>query len=175
MPTKESMMVAKSRMRFDRLSVLVEKGGRHLFRVMALREGVNISELIRRAVLARAGINVLPYPAEFEKLSEVKTKKEARIAIRTLQAIDQTPQRQEVAEMYAAERPTSEYTIFLEKRDAAEFQSIMAKAAKAIREFPPGMTEKTSGIPVTLTGKEVIVLRRALANMWRPEDLIDEE
>lgn len=86
MATKESKRVIKQRKQnYDRFSVLTEKGGNQILRVLALREGVSIAEMIRRAILARGGLRMLPYPDTLADLEKVTTKEEAEAALVMIQ------------------------------------------------------------------------------------------
>ena len=86
MPTEESKRVMNQRKaNYDQISFLIETGGRELIRVLALREGCSGSEVIRRAVLARAGIRQLPYPDKLQMLDGVSNAKDAETAIGELQ------------------------------------------------------------------------------------------
>lgn len=86
MATKESKRVDEHRRKyFDRISSLIEKGGNFLINVLAIREGVTKAEVIRRSILARAGLRSMPFPDDLNALEEVETKEEAEYAIMHLQ------------------------------------------------------------------------------------------
>lgn len=86
MATKESKRVDEHRKKyFDRISSLIEKGGNSLINTLAIREGVPKAEVIRRSILARAGLRSMPFPDDLNALEEVETKEEADYAIMHLQ------------------------------------------------------------------------------------------
>ena len=86
MATKESKRVEEHRRRyFDRISLLIEKGGNALINVLAIREGVKKAEVVRRSILARAGLRSMPFPDDLKALAEVETQEEADYAIMHLQ------------------------------------------------------------------------------------------
>ena len=72
MATDETRRVAKHRrVAFDRISTLIDKGGKYLLHAQAIREGVSVAEMLRRAVVARCGLRMVPYPEDLDKLAEV--------------------------------------------------------------------------------------------------------
>lgn len=86
MATEESKRVAAHRkFNCDRITTLIDKGGRWLLRAQAMREGITLAEMIRRAIYARCGLHRLPAKEDLEELSEVQTQEEADYAIRHLQ------------------------------------------------------------------------------------------
>lgn len=61
MAKKESERVMQIRRReCDRISFTAPKGTKYLFRAQALREGVSSAEMMRRAILARCGLESVP-------------------------------------------------------------------------------------------------------------------
>ena len=71
MATKESKRVDEHRRKyFDRISSLIEKGGNALINTLAIREGVTKAEVIRRSILARAGLRYMPFPDDLKALEE---------------------------------------------------------------------------------------------------------
>ena len=61
MAKKESKRVMEQRKRnCDRISFVVNKDAKYLIRARALREGISSAELIRRAILARCGLENWP-------------------------------------------------------------------------------------------------------------------
>ena len=167
MATKESERVNKHRRQnFDRVSVLIEKGGKHLLRVLALREGVSIAELIRRAVLARGGLRMLPYPAELEKLEQVTTQAEARRAVYALQNQEEGDEIiRRVTEAMAGEPEHAEYTTQLDHADIANFRHAVDRINAAIEAENPEDSVFAPTITVRLNGREIGIMRRMLANI----------
>ena len=172
MPTKESERVdAHRKKNFDRISVLVDKGGKELYRVLALREDISVTEMIRRAVLARAGLKALPYPDDLAELEKVETYKHAWQSIRRLQL------KEEADEIYAnlidelsTEPSEAVFTTKLNHADIAEFREAVTKIEAAIEEA--GADDSVFSPPVTLKlkGREIGILRRLLSNI-EPQDI----
>lgn len=167
MPNKESMRVITQRKQnFDRVSVLIEKGGKHLLRVLALREGVSIAEMIRRSVLARGGLRMLPYPDTLDKLKDITTQKEAQRAIYAMQNAETT---QEIfkclAPMFGAEPPDAEYTTLMTHSDIAEFRLAVTRINEAINAENPDDSVIAPPVAVKLYGREIGIMRRMLANI----------
>lgn len=157
MPTKESLRVEEHQQKyFDRIPLLVEKGGRTLLRVLASCENTNVSEYIRRAILARAGLKVWPY--NMEKLSGIENPQEAKEAKLRLQRDELTDDRLKVViEKMSNEPNSTKYFIAVNK---AELQALVDKMNETLTAAP-----SYEDALVTLTGKEVGILRRMLSNM----------
>lgn len=88
MANKESDRVMRKRkVAYDRVSVLTEKDGKYLLHAQALREGVSVAEMIRRAILARCGLRAMPDTGSdlYQRVIESKSADDARTAIRALQ------------------------------------------------------------------------------------------
>jgi len=61
MATDRSERVMQQRKRdYDQISFVISKGGKYLARAQALRESVTVAEMIRRAILARCGLESMP-------------------------------------------------------------------------------------------------------------------
>lgn len=169
MATNESKRVQKQRREnFDRVSVLIEKGGKHLLRVLALREGVSIAEMIRRAVLARGGLRVLPYPAELEKLESVTTQEEAQRAVYQMQNNETaTEVMRHLSEALGGEPAQAEYTTTMTHGDIASFRNAVRRIEAAIEAAGPGDSVFSPPVEVRLYGLEIGIMRRMLANIER--------
>lgn len=88
MAKKSSERVMRQRRRdYDRISFTVPKDIRHLIRVQALRDGLSAAETIRRAILARCGLESMPdtAAAAYQAIRDAETKTEAERAISRLQ------------------------------------------------------------------------------------------
>jgi hypothetical protein len=88
MATKESKRVMAQRRRdYDRISFVVDKEAKHLIRAQALREGVSSAEMIRRAILARCGLEHAPdYSSKkYKAIVSASDKESAISAIEGLQ------------------------------------------------------------------------------------------
>ena len=167
MPTKNSRKVMKQRKEaYDQISFLIDKGGKSLLHCLALREGIGISELIRRAILARGGLQMLPYPDALEELKNVRTEDEARSAVYRLQAHETGSEiKQDLLDHLATEPPSAEYKTRMDHSDISEFRYAVQKINAAIdKENPP---DNALGDPVwvQLNGREIGILRRLLSNI----------
>lgn len=154
---------------FDQINLLVKKGGKELYRVIAKREDIPIAEMIRRSVLARAGLNMVPLTADLKKLEEVNTPEAARIAIEYLQETEQIAIMQKLVSKNLIEPTDNEYAIVVRKNDEEEFLTIIQKIMSAMRNTPQGSIDKLGGTPVLLKGYEISILRRILSSV-RPSD-----
>lgn len=173
MATKESKRVIRQRKQnYDRFSVLIEKGGNQLLRVLALREGVSIAEMIRRAILARGGLKMLPYPDDLAELEEVTTQQEARRAVYTMQAHEEGNEiMTHLAEAFGGEPPSAEYTTRMDHADIAEFREAVKRINAAIEAESPEDSVFAPPVTVKLKGREIGIMRRMLANIERiPQD-----
>ena len=165
MATKESERVAEHRRKnFDRISLLLEKGGRELVRVLALREDCTGAELCRRAILARAGLRISPYPGQIQKLEEVQTQQQAQAAIMRLQGSEMASETvQHIIDNLSSEPSTGQFVAFLSKADIAELSFAMQQIQSAISAAQKNTKKET--IAVKLSGQSVGVLRRFMANI----------
>ena len=167
MPKKNSIRVQTQRKQnYDRVSVLVAKGGKHLLRVLALREGVSIAEMIRRAVLARGGLRVLPYPDELAKLESITTQNEARMAVYRMQNNEEASETiRHVTSALAGEPAQAEYTTELTHADIANFRNAVQRIEVAIEAEHPEDGVFAPPVTVKLYGREIGIMRRMLANI----------
>ena len=88
MAKKSSIRVMNIRKRdYDRISFVMEKEARYLIRAQALREGVSSSEVMRRAILARCGLNAMPDTTtpQYQAIKDAEIRPEAEEAISQLQ------------------------------------------------------------------------------------------
>ena len=169
MATKESERVAEHRRKnFDRISLLLEKGGRELVRVLALREDCTGAELCRRAIIARAGLRISPYPDQIQKLEEVHTQQQAQAAIMRLQGSEMASETvQHIIDNLSSEPSTGQFVAFLSKADIAELSFAMQQIQSAISATQKSTKKET--IAVKLSGQSVGVLRRFMANLAEKE------
>ena len=72
---------------YDLISFVMKKDARHLIRAQALREGVTSSEAMRRAILARCGLDTMPDTTtpQYQAIKDAEIKPEAEEAIAQLQ------------------------------------------------------------------------------------------
>lgn len=151
---------------FDHVSLLVEKGGRRLLHAMAIREGVSMTEMLRRAILARAGLRMMPYPDKLEELTGIETQEEARVAIRKLQAHEESSEIiQHLINKMSPEKDEAGFTVRMDHADIYELRDAMARINAAIEAEGPPSSPMDDSISVRLTGREVGILRRFLSNI----------
>ena len=88
MATQESERVMAQRKRdYDRVSITIPKEGKYLLHAQAKREGVSVAEMMRRAILARCGLENMPTFAHphYHAIVTAETKEDATKAIEGLQ------------------------------------------------------------------------------------------
>lgn len=166
MATAESKRVQAHRKQyFDRVSCLIEKGGNALIRVLAIREGVKKAEVIRRSILARAGLKMMPYPDALEKIADVQTQEEADKAIHRLQAHEMSSEiiEQVLEEFAPAEPDEARYQVPVDSDTRFALLKLAGFTEPEIYEVH--QRKWLEGEMVTLTGYEIGNIRRMLANM----------
>ena len=168
--SKKSEYVKRSRREnFDRVSVLIAKGGHQLLRVLALRENVSVAEFIRRAILARAGLKLMP--KELDDLADVDTQPLADYAVRRFQNIENADEiKQHLIEELSPEPPAAQYTTRLTRADVAELDDAIRRIHAAIDASGAPKTQQSPPVDISLSGREIGVLRRFLANIERVDD-----
>lgn len=166
MATKRSKNTMEQRARtYDRITTLIDKGGSNLVRALALRENVSIAELMRRAILARAGLRLLPYPDKLEELAHVKDQESAKKEIRSLQTAEISGEIvRHVLEELAAEPPAAAFVVQSDDVEKDELRFVLKRISDAAEQ--PGA--------IKLSGMEVGTLRRFLANIEKPQDIVAE-
>ena len=73
---------------YDQVSFLFPKGGRRLLRALGIKERCTAADVIRRAILARAGLEKVPNETELQKLDEVQTPREAADVLKYCQTVE---------------------------------------------------------------------------------------
>lgn len=171
MATKESKRVNTHRRKnFDRVTILVEKGCTRLLHIAALREGVSMTEMIRRAIIARCGLRVMPYPDQLAELDDVTTPEEARKAILRLQAHETSSEIiQHLIDKLSPEPRDAQFLATMGQADIHDFRNAVKQINTAIDAEEPEDNVFAEPVTVKLSGLEVGVLRRMLANMI-PQD-----
>ena len=71
----------------DRISFVMEKDARYLIRAQAIREGVTSAEVMRRAILARCGLEKMPDTTtpQYQEIKFVELHREAEQSLTRLQ------------------------------------------------------------------------------------------
>lgn len=88
MAKKRSEKVMEQRKRdYDQLSFVMDKDSRYLIRAQAIREGVTSAEVMRRAILARCGLDKMPDTTtpQYQDIKSVELHEEAQQALTRLQ------------------------------------------------------------------------------------------
>lgn len=147
---------------YDRVSILINRGGKHLLHAQALREDVSIAEMMRRAILARVGLEQLPPTEALSKLATVTTRQEADAAIQQLQH---------------AERAAFDTSKNTQRRGLPPEYVLMASSKKEMGEYIVALLDLlnevedaanrdyTSPQRLKLNERVLPVLRRLLANI----------
>ena len=73
---------------YDQVSFLFPKGGRRLLRALGIKERCTAADVIRRAVMARAGLERVPNETELQKLDAAETPREASDALKYCQTVE---------------------------------------------------------------------------------------
>lgn len=156
---------------YDRVSVLIEKPGRKLIDLLALREGLPKTELVRRALLARAGLRILPFPQDYQdRVGEPTTQAEARKAVKRLQAHEMSDEiKKHIINKLSPEGDNAEFTIQMDSADAFELRHDFQEITDAMADVPSDVF--ADPVTVKLTGRQIGILRRFLANI---EPLYDD-
>lgn len=81
----------------DRVSFLIDKEGKYLLHAQAMREGVSVAEMLRRAVLARCGLESMPdfTQPHYQAIVTANSKESAEKAINGLQLDEYVQRHQE--------------------------------------------------------------------------------
>lgn len=150
---------------YDRVSVLIEKPGRKLIDLLALREGLPKTEVVRRALLARAGLRILPYPEDYDKFAaDVTTQEDARKAVKRMQAHEMADEiKQHIINKLSPEGDNAEFTIQMDSADAFELRHDFQEITDAMADVPSDVF--ADPVTVKLTGRQIGILRRFLANI----------
>ena len=143
---------------YDRVAFTIDKGGSNLIKALAKREGVSLAELIRRAILARAGLRLLPYPDAPEELKDITDSEAARDAIKRLQVAEMGSNIvNHLLSELSAEPPTEKYTVAPTDADRAELLLTLKHIEEAAQ----------AGGDIKITGLDVSTMRRFLSNIQR--------
>lgn len=167
MANPNSERVQKQRKQnYDRISVLIEKDGKYLVKALALREGVSIAEAIRRAIIARAGLRMLPYSEDMKKfgLPSLETKEDADAAILRLQAHEESSEiLQKVLQELAPEPDAANYNMKIDHDTRCVLLRLAGYTDSEIAEMLKNRWGEEQNI--TASGFDVGHLRRMLANI----------
>ena len=168
MANKKSLRTMQARQNYDQVSFLAEKGSRDLLRVVAMREGVTVSELLRRCILSAAGLNVFPPPSDLEDLAAIETSKDADAAILKMQSKEnlsddlEEHKNKHKNDRYISTLNPDEWELILGIGDRIDEE--LTAQTKVIQEHPSG-DAMFSSIQITMTSLELAQLHRIVANI----------
>lgn len=115
MASKESRRVMSLRNKnYERVDFLAPKGTKILLRVMGRKERCSSADVIRRAIMARAGLERLPDEELLAKIDETTTRKEAAAALIHCQTVEHGQKRLGMP-WYPSQSMTKEEIIIMEK------------------------------------------------------------
>lgn len=158
--TKESERVNSHRKKFfDQVPFLIEKGGRALLRVLALRRGTNIAEYLRTSALHEAGLNAIPFPDDLALLEEISTQEEATAAVFKLQAAEKHGAIRKVVTEGSAEADNKVFEMTITRGELTDLR------AAAFRIKLAANKDDYDALKVRITGKELRTVRRILGNL----------
>lgn len=177
MATKGSKRVMDQRRRdYDRISFVVDKDAKHLIRAQALREGVSSAEMIRRAILARCGLENTPNFASphYNAVISAQDKESATRAIEGLQ-LDEYVEARTKSPRKQLDLDSDLYmTVMLSSQGMQEeYIKSLLDLLDAIEATKPVFADP---VKIKFPKKNMAVLRRLLANIEElPEDYYDED
>ena len=165
MATKESKRVDEHRRKyFDRISSLIEKGGNALINTLAIREGVTKAEVIRRSILARAGLRYMPFPDDLKALEEVETQDEAEYAIGHLQRKEEKDEIiKQLVEKLSPEPDSAKYNMKIDHDTRRSLLHLAGYSDPEIAELLKNRWGEEQNI--TASGFDIGHIRRMLANI----------
>lgn len=166
MPTNRSERVMEQRKRdYDQVSFVISKGGKYLARAQALREGVTVAEMIRRAILARCGLESMPdfTMPHYHNIVAASDKESAERAIDGLQ-------RDEYIKRHLEEKPDDDVymTVMLASQGMKdEYIKALLDLLDALEDTTPALWDDAWNPPteIKITKKTLAIVRRLLSNI----------
>lgn len=174
MAKKQSQRVMEQRKRdYDTIGFVIPKGGKHLLRAQALREGVTAAETMRRAILARCGLESMPdfSMPHYHSIVTAATKESAERAINGLQLDEYINRHKESTpddDVYMAVMLSSQ-----EMKD--QYIKSLLDLLDAVEDTPiPSGAEWTPPTRIRITRKTKTIVQRLLSNIEEMDDNADE-
>ena len=174
MAKKESKRVMEQRKRdCDRVSFVVPKDAKYLIRARALREGVSSAEMMRRAILARCGLNSWPKLDEwpphpgvmsYNALTHCADRESAAVALEKLQ------EDEFMNTNIKTEQDGDTFVIYMpETTMKDEYIKSLLDLLDAVEDASP--------THIKINKKSLSIVQRLLSNIETPaeDDEIDEE
>lgn len=165
MAKKSSERVMSRRKRdYDRISFVMEKESRYLIRAQAIREDVTSAEVIRRAVLARCGLDRMPDTTtpQYQDIKNAEIRPEAEEAISKLQE----------SERNADYKNSSTYLVMIADKEERDSYIVglldLLNSIEDITERPPGKFRHLSD-KLDIKKSSIMAVRRLLSNLQEVE------
>lgn len=157
--------------RYDRISFVMEKDARHLIRAQAIREGVTSSEVMRRAILARCGLDTMPDTSteQYQAIREAEIRPEAEEALSKLQEEERNAHKE-------WERLTTYLVMFAGKEERDAYIVGLLDLLNTIEDttVPTGRSRHPFD-KIVIEKSKVLAIRRLLSNLQEVEpDTYDE-
>ena len=163
MATPETKRVNTHRSKyFDQQPVLLEKGGKGFYKTLANYRGLTVSEMIRRAVLHDAGLNVLPYPKELETVNNLDDRQTINIRLRHLQNVERC--HPEIYDALSDDSLSQRFVVGLDQADANALLDLCYSIQDSILNGDDPVDPVAGNRAVILTGEQIALLRRTIAN-----------
>jgi hypothetical protein len=167
MAKKESIRVMEQRKRAcDIISFVIPKGGKYLVRAQALREGLTVAEMMRRAILARCGLESMPdfSMPHYQSIVTADDKESAERAITGLQLDEHLKHK---SQQKSASKDDLYMSVMLSGQEMMdEYIKALLDILDALEDtdapYAAGWTPPTQ---VKVTGKTLAIIRRLLSNI----------
>lgn len=178
MVKKESKRVMEQRKRnCDRISFVVNKDAKYLIRARALREGVSSAEMMRRAILARCGLENWPEMHEwppahgvisYNSMVNCSDKESAARAIEALQ------QDEFMNANIRTEQDDDTFYIYMPETSMKdEYLDALSDLIAAVDDAEePWASGKIAPMHIKISKKSLFIVRRLLSNI---DEISDDE
>lgn len=150
---------------YDLITFVMKKDARHLIRAQALREGVSSSEVMRRAVLARCGLDRMPDTQTplYQAIKDAEIRPEAEKAISKLQEDERN----------ADYRNRSTYLIMVADKEERDSYIVglldLLNSIKNIAERPSSGKYRHLSDKLDIKKSSIMAVRRLLSNLQEVE------
>lgn len=152
---------------YDQVSFLIPKGGRRLLRALGVKERCTAADVIRRAILARAGLEKIPDKNMLDKLDAAETPREAADALIDCQTVEYVK-----GELIRQGRPTETDSTTVVMLSSKWYKDESTAALLALQKGVQEQNTTKKPRPIELTRREHEILCRLLANTIVVDDEI---
>lgn len=156
----------------DRVSFVIDKDAKHLIRAQALREGVSSAEVMRRAILARCGLEEMPNTADkrYQPIKDAVTKADAEKAITGLQALE--TEKYENKREWEKELTIPATIMFAGRNEKIRYITSLLELLQMIRTTPTPapVNEWQAPMQIDIRRDTIPIIRRMLSNVEIPDD-----